>query len=121
LPGGHEGSKLGSRALWGGFDITGSSDPIRKFHEAEKLLGIPWVKGRAYHGVKKTHVTASWEEAGGDAAKVGDLTCNTSHMVLERHCRKPASTATEQHQDNIRARFSEGGHTEAIPANTGSA
>jgi hypothetical protein len=71
--------------------------------------------------VKKAHVTVSWEEAGGDAAKVGDLTGNTSHAVLERHYRKPPKAATEEHQDKIRARFSGRSHTEAIPAKSGSA
>jgi len=121
LPGGHEGSKRGSHAPWGGFDITGSSGPIAKLHAAEELLGIPRVRCRAYHGVKKAHVTVSWEEAGGDAAKVGDLTGNTSHAVLERHYRKPPRAATEEHQDKIRARFSGRSHTEAIPQKTGSA
>jgi integrase len=121
LPGGREGKLRGSSAHWGGFDITGSAGPIRKLHDAEDKLGIPRVKGRAYHGLKRAHVSASYEEAGGDETKVQRLTGNSSASVLRKHYRKHETGATEAHQDRIRARFSGGSHTEAIPSKTGSA
>jgi len=121
LPGGHEDTTHGAHTPWGGFDVTGSGKPIEKLHKAEDLLSIPRVLGRGYHGVKKAHVSVSYELAGGDESKVQDLTGNSSVGVLRKHYRRPSREGTEQHQNNIRARFSEGGHTEAIPAISGNA
>lgn len=94
------------------------SRTLEKLHKAEDLLGIPRVHGRGYHGVKKAHVSVSYELAGGDESKVQDLTGNSSVGVLRKHYRRASREGTEQHQDNIRVRFSEGGHAEAIPANS---
>lgn len=88
-----------------GQDDTGSAGPIRKLHEAERALGIAPVKGRGYHGIKRAHVGASWETAGGDAAKVGDLTGNSSPDVPRRHYRKAKSSKVAKHMRQVRARF----------------
>ena len=111
LPGGHEGSKRRAGVSWGGADATSSAGPIHKLHEAERLLGIDHVRGRGYHGIERAHVTVSWDEASGDAAKVGDLTGNSSPEVLERHYRRKQKASQAAHVDAVRARFKGG----AIP------
>lgn len=117
LPGGREGKLRGSSAPWGGFDTTGSAGPIRKLHDAEDKLGIPQVKGRAYHGLKRAHVSASYEEAGGDETKVQRLTGNSSASVLGS---TTASTRQEPRRPN-RTEYALGFREEAIPPKTGSA
>lgn len=52
-------------------------------HQAEKVFGVPWVRGRAFHGLKRLHVTLSWELSGGDAALVGDVTGNRDSQLLQ--------------------------------------
>lgn len=119
LPGGAVGSLRRADVPWGGFDSTGSGGPIGKLHKAEETLGIEGVPGRAYHAVKRAHVSASWELAGGDAAKVGDLTGNTSPDVLRRHYRKATASSKVAHMRLVSARFSdhskEGATLQATP------
>ena len=45
--------------------------------------GIKHVTGRAYHGIKRIHVTKSMEIAHGDTELVGDLTGNVSGRCPE--------------------------------------
>ncbi|MDT8342156.1 MAG: site-specific integrase [Longimicrobiales bacterium] len=99
LPGQRRGVPLG------GMDATGSATWARMLHEAEKALGIPTVRGRAWHGIKRRHVTVSWEEAHGDAALVGDVTGNTSPEVLRRAYRRKSEARTAAQVDRIRARL----------------
>jgi len=108
---GPEGGRRGVGKPWGGVAPAGSARPIEKLHEAEKTFGIEQRKGRAYHGVKRAHVTVSWDEAGGDAAAVGDLTGNRSPGVLARHYRCGRSARKVARVDRVRARFA----GEAIP------
>ena len=74
-------------------------------HRAEAALGIPYVAGRAFHGLKRTHVTTSWEEAGGDAALVGDITGHLSPKLLKDTYRRLNRGRTEAHVDKVRARL----------------
>jgi hypothetical protein len=89
----------------GGRDDTGSGVFAEKLHEAEAVLEIPHVKGRAFHGIKRRHVTVSGEEGGGDWALVGDLTGNTSPEVLRRAYRRQSERRMEDQVDRIWARF----------------
>src|SRR5690606_3786381 len=90
---------------------TEYDDPIDKpwneaaataaLHRAEKTLGIPYVRGRAFHGGKRTHVTKSWEEAGGDAALVGDVTGNVDAKLLKDTYRQLNRSRTTNHVDRV--------------------
>ncbi|MDI7267495.1 MAG: hypothetical protein QME96_05830 [Myxococcota bacterium] len=74
-------------------------------HRAEVALGIPYVPGRAWHGQKRGHVTASWEEASGDAGLVGDLTGNVSASLLKDIYRQFGRKRTTTHVDRVRQRL----------------
>lgn len=76
-------------------------------HEAEKVLGIEYIPGRAWHGLKRAHVTASWEEAGGDAGLVGDVTGNVDANLLRNTYRQLNRKRTSDHVDRVRRRFKE--------------
>lgn len=80
----------------------GPEAAIGGLHEAEKALGLPTVRGRAYHGLKRTHVTASMEVAHGDTALVGDVTGNVSAELIRRVYRKANRRRTETHVDAVR-------------------
>lgn len=105
-----EGSLRCADVPWGGFDSTGSGGPIATLHRAETILGIERVRGRAYHALKRAHVSVSWELAGGDAAKVGDLAGNTSPDVLRRHYGRATARSKVAHMRLASARFL--GHSE---------
>lgn len=64
-------------------------NPWDKLHDAERVLGIPTVHARAYHGIKRQHITRSDEVAHGDLSLVGDVTRNRSKEVLGRIYRFP--------------------------------
>jgi integrase len=100
FPGGHLGHRSPD-CRWkkpiGAFDGL-----LRK---AERVLGIPHVEGRATHGIKRVHVTVSWEEAGGDAALVGDVTGNSSPEVLRTTYRQQSEQRKLMQVDRVRARL----------------
>ncbi|MDH5761044.1 MAG: hypothetical protein OEZ65_15885 [Gemmatimonadota bacterium] len=83
-----------------------------QLHRAEKVLGIPYVPGRAWHGLKRTHVTMSWEEAGGDAGLVGDITGNVDPKLLKDTYRQLSLKRTTAHVDRVRARLKEEANSE---------
>lgn len=89
----------------GGTDSTGAGTWAKLLHDAEEVLGIPWVKGRAWHGLKRRHVTLSGEESGGDWALVGDVTGNTSPEVLRKAYRRQSESRKVEQVDRIRARL----------------
>lgn len=74
-------------------------------HRAEKALGIEYISGRAWHGLKRRHVTASWEEASGDAALVGDVTGNIDANLLRNTYRQLNRKRTTDHVDRVRRRL----------------
>lgn len=76
---------------------------------------MAYVKGRGYHGIKRAHVTASWELSGGDAAKVGDFTGNASPGILRRHYREAKTPGRVAHMKHVRARFEGANTDEAVP------
>lgn len=77
----------------------------KSLHRAEDVLGIPKVPGRAWHGLKRLHVTKSWEESGGDAALVGDVTGNVDAKLLKDTYRQLNRTRTTAHVDRVRKRL----------------
>lgn len=89
----------------GGTDSTGAGTWAKLLHEAETVLQIPSVKGRAWHGLKRRHVTLSGEESGGDWALVGDVTGNTSPEVLRKAYRRQSEARKVEQVDRIRARL----------------
>jgi integrase len=95
----------------GGKDATGSGTLGAMLHEAERVHGIPYVRGRAFLGIKRRHVTVSWEEAHGDAALVGDVTGNTSPDVLRKVYRRQSESRKTAQVDRVRARFGGGSDT----------
>lgn len=78
---------------------------IDALHRAEATLGIEQVDLRAFHGLKRTHVTESWEAAGGDAALVGDVTGNVSAELLKNTYRRFSAKRTTAHVDRVRQRL----------------
>lgn len=74
-------------------------------HRAERLLEIPEVDGRGWHGLKRLHVTTSWEEASGDAGLVGDVTGNVDAGLLRNTYRQLDTKRTTAHVDRIRDRL----------------
>lgn len=83
----------------------GPDAATRSLHLAEKALGIPRVQGRAFHGLKRAHVTAAMDVAHGDTALVGDVTGNVSAELLRRVYRKANRTRTGTHVDAVRKAF----------------
>jgi integrase len=71
-------------------------------HRAEDVLGIPRIPGRAYHGIKRRHVTTSMELSHGDTALVGDLTGNLSADLLRRVYRQQSRDRVTAQVDLIR-------------------
>lgn len=69
------------------------------------MLGIPWVKGRAWHGLKRRDVTLSGEESGDDWALVGDVTGKTSPELLRKAYRRQSESRNVDQVDRIRARL----------------
>jgi integrase len=76
---------------------------ILKLHQAEAILGVKTVRKRAYHGLKRTHVTASMELSHGDTALVGDLTGNLSADLLRRIYRKRSRKRITAQVDAVRS------------------
>jgi len=91
---------------------------IVKLHKAEKALGIPYVKHRAYHGLKRRHVTTAMEVAHGDTALVGDLTGNASAELLRKVYRKANTRRTSSHVDAVRGAIEGENTPENPPENT---
>jgi integrase len=60
----------------------GGSALIRMLHQAEQALGVPTVKGRGFHGLKRRHITVGYEVSGGDEALVGDVTGNVDWDLI---------------------------------------
>lgn len=75
---------------------VGDSALIGMLHDAEETLGIEHVPYRAFHGLKRLHVTLGFEVSGGDTVLVGDVTGNVSAELLEQ-------TYRQQDTDRIRA------------------
>ena len=69
---------------------------------AEALVGIRHVPGRAYHGIKRIHITKSMEIAHGDTELVGDLTGNVSAALLRQTYRFGQDATKARHVDAIR-------------------
>lgn len=84
----------------------GKSTAIRGLHELERLVKVRRVKRRAFHGIKRAHVTVGMEEASGDTALVGDVTGNLSAELLRRVYRRSNKKRSRAHVERIRARFS---------------
>lgn len=80
-------------------------DPKKRRKGAEEILGIKHVKRRAYHAVKRRHVTTSDEEASGDLNLVGDVTGNRSPEVLRSLYRFPEAARMVLQVDRVRARI----------------
>lgn len=96
----------------GWLDRTGdSSVPIsnsallKQLHRAEAVLGIPTVRGRGFHGIKRRHVTVSFEKAPGDVSLVGDVTGNRSPELLRNVYRQLSEERMEAHIDAIWEEF----------------
>ncbi len=70
--------------------------------DAEGIHGIGHVTGRAYHGLKRTHVTTSMELSHGDTELVGDLTGNLSAELLRKVYRFGNRGTMARHVDAIR-------------------
>lgn len=85
----------------------GDSAAIDALHDAEKTLAIPYVRNRAYHGLKRTHVTAGMDVSHGDTALVGDVTGNVSAELLRRVYRKANRRRTTTHVDAVRRALEE--------------
>ena len=77
----------------------GAIDGLRKI---ERLVGVRSVERRAFHGLKRTHVTASMEVAHGDTSLVGDITGNLSAELLRRVYRRANKGRSREHVERIR-------------------
>lgn len=80
----------------------GTHAAIDALHAAEEVVGVPYVRKRAYHGLKRAHVTAAMEVAHGDTALVGDQTGNVSAELLRRVYRKANRRRQTGHVDAVR-------------------
>ncbi|MEM7416821.1 MAG: hypothetical protein AAF389_15045 [Gemmatimonadota bacterium] len=77
----------------------------KALHRAEEVLEIPYIEGRAWHGLKRRHVTTSWELSGGDAALVGDITGNVSAKLLKDTYRRVNRDRSAGQVDGVRERL----------------
>lgn len=89
----------------------GAEAAIDGLHAAELVCEIPSVRGRAFHGLKRRHVTSAMEVAHGDAALVGDVTGNVSADLLRRVYRKQNRSRQTSHVDAVRKAI-EGGRSD---------
>ena len=80
---------------------------IDRLADAEHASGIEHVAGRAYHGIKRIHVTKSMEIAHGDTQLVGDLTGNVSAALLRQTYRFGQGASKARHVDAIREALNE--------------
>jgi integrase len=78
-------------------------------HAAEKVLGIPYIKGRGYHALKRTHITVSWGLAGGDPGLVGDITGNIDASLIKNVYRQQDRGRISKQVDAIRAQIEAAG------------
>lgn len=85
----------------------GVSAAIHALHDAEEVLGIDYVEGRAYHGLKRRHITTGMEVARGDTALVGDQTGNVSAELIRKVYRKANRRRMTTHVDAVREALSE--------------
>lgn len=88
---------------------VGDSALIGMLRDAEETLEIPHVERRAYHAIKRRHVTTSDEEAAGDLNLVGDVTGNRSPEVLRSLYRFPEAARMVLQVDRVRGRLSSSG------------
>lgn len=96
---------------------TGYTDPTfrplnkhaatKALHRAEVTLEVASVLGRGWHGLKRRHVTTSWEEASGDAGLVGDVTGNVDAGLLRNTYRQVDTKRTTAHVDRVRRKLEE--------------
>ena len=103
LPGGLLGQRSPEK-FWQQPVSTGALNRMLK--HAEELLGIPHVAGRGFHGIKRRHVTESWEIASGDAALVGDVTGNVDAKLLRSVYRQQNRPRMRRQVDMVRGRLS---------------
>lgn len=78
---------------------------IKGLHRLEQLVGVKRVRGKAYHGLKRAHVTIAMEESAGDTALVGDVTGNLSAELLRKVYRRQSQKRSRAHVERVRARF----------------
>lgn len=71
----------------------------------EALAEVPSVDRRAFHGLKRTHVTASMEESHGDTALVGDITGNVSPELIQRVYRRASRSRSREQVERVRKRL----------------
>lgn len=90
----------------------------RALHRAEETLGIRHVPGRAYHGIKRRHVTTSMEISQGDTSLVGDVTGNVSADLLRRVYRQQNRARVTAQVDLVRRALEDGNAAESTPEST---
>lgn len=78
---------------------------IDLLHEAEETLDIPHRKGRAFHGIKRRHVSAAGDVANGDMGKVGRITGNRDTNLLEKTYRSLDTEGKRKHVVAVRRRI----------------
>ncbi len=76
---------------------------IAGLHRAEEILGVERVRGRAFHGLKRRHITTAMEVSHGDASLVGDQTGNASRELVERVYRKASRRRLTGHVESVRS------------------
>lgn len=80
----------------------GKDAAIDALHAAEDVLAITQVAGRAFHGLKRRHVTTAMEVSHGDTGLVGDQTGNVSDVLLRLVYRKASRRRLTTHVDRVR-------------------
>ncbi len=75
---------------------------IMGLRRLEQLVGVQSIERRAFHGLKRTHVTAAMEVSQGDTALVGDITGNLSAELLRRVYRRANKGRSREHVERIR-------------------
>lgn len=110
FPGGRIGYAETVRKPW---SKEGAIDGL---HQAEAVLGIRTVTGRAYHGLKRRHVTTAMEVSHGDAALVGDQTGNVSAELIRQVYRKASRRRLTGHVEAVRTAIGELAEEENPPS-----
>lgn len=82
-----------------------------QLHRAEGKLKIPVIPGRGWHGLKRRHVTTSWEVSGGDVGLIGDLTGNRDGKLLQHTYRQQDRRRMAKHVDGVRKQLTEDAKT----------
>ena len=89
-----------------------SSDLITLLRDAEELLGIPYVAGRGFHGIKRRHVTVALKVSRRDLDLVGDVTGNQDRDILLEIYREEEEGPEMEH---VRAMHRQIGGNEPVP------